>query len=215
MIRNLRYNPLTGTAKRPEFGDVLILGRVNKGTGNKEVCKVTLSPDSRLIQELVDMEVLVPIIINQKKPDLVKPPVKKEYSNKGTKIEERLTKINNSLSYYEGKIGKKLQTLIGDHPNNFYPTLKGLSEVAPSAYLSMIMKEIALELDRSYPNHILDSKVLLGISMVDGKIHAVDKKDFKNPLVIPLFRSEVDAIVALKILSPVMKELFHVRGSRK
>ena len=76
------------------------------------------------------------------------------------------------------------------------------------ALFSIILKEIAIELDKKYEDHIRNSPVIYGISTTDGRIFLVDKKYIKNYKNFAAFRSIEDAKIAYKIVKETFKDMF-------
>lgn len=86
--------------------------------------------------------------------------------------------------------------------------LTTLSDLNPWATLQYILKEIALELDKKYENHINDSEKIFAISPQDGRIHEVDKAHIKCYRAFPAFRTVEDAKFACRIVKKPLKEIF-------
>jgi hypothetical protein len=78
-----------------------------------------------------------------------------------------------------------------------------------SIRFSMILKEIAIDLDKAYADHIKYSKYLYIISNLDGKVHQVNPKFLDNFLHFAAFRSKEDAETACKIVSPYISNMFN------
>lgn len=79
----------------------------------------------------------------------------------------------------------------------------------PAAALSLLMREIAVELDKKYKDHINDSDKIFVISMLDGKIHEVVKRHVKNYRNFAAFRTLEDARIACKTLQKELRFMFH------
>lgn len=83
-----------------------------------------------------------------------------------------------------------------------------ISSIYPNILFSIILKEIAIELDKKYEDHIKNSPVIYGISTTDGRIFLIDKKYIKNYKNFAAFRSVEDAKIACKIIKDTFKDMF-------
>lgn len=87
--------------------------------------------------------------------------------------------------------------------------LKNFLSISKTAFMSIILKEIAIFLDEDYPDHISKSEEIWIISMLNGKIGKItDKNKIVTYKSFAAFRSKEDAYFALKILSPIIEDLF-------
>lgn len=87
--------------------------------------------------------------------------------------------------------------------------LRELWDFYPAAALSLLMREIAVELDKNYKDHINDSDKIFVISVLDGKIHKVAKNHIKNYRNFAAFRTLEDARIACKTLQKELRFMFH------
>lgn len=78
----------------------------------------------------------------------------------------------------------------------------------PWAATQMVLREIAIELDKKYDNHINNSEKIYAISPQDGRIHEVNKKTVKNYKAFPAFRSVEDAKIACSLIREHLKSIF-------
>lgn len=76
------------------------------------------------------------------------------------------------------------------------------------AVVQLLLKEIAIELDKKYDNHINNSEKIYAISPQDGRIHEVDKSHIKNYRAFPAFRSIEDAKIACSLVKNHLKSIF-------
>ena len=81
-------------------------------------------------------------------------------------------------------------------------------KVNPWAVVQVILKEIAIELDKQYDNHISNSEKIYAISPQDGKIHEINKKTIKSYKAFPAFRTVEDAKIACSLLKHHLKSIF-------
>lgn len=108
------------------------------------------------------------------------------------------------INYYIDKIAKR-------HNVSAYTigvVLNLIKEVYPIAFFTTILREIALELDKKYEDHISNSEELYSISVLSGKICKVDKAKIKSYKNFAAFRNIADAKFACKVLRDEIKKLF-------
>lgn len=109
-----------------------------------------------------------------------------------------------NLHYYVEKLAKKLNWKV----EKMYNYLNTIDSVYPAAAFSMILREVAIELDKKYEDHIEKSPEIYVISMFDGKITKANKAHIKNYRNFAAFRSISDAKTACSIVREILKELF-------
>lgn len=78
----------------------------------------------------------------------------------------------------------------------------------PWAATQMVLREIAIELDKKYDDHINKSEKIYVISPQDGRIHEINKKTVKNYKAFPAFRSIEDAKIACSLIREHLKSIF-------
>ena len=78
----------------------------------------------------------------------------------------------------------------------------------PWAATQMVLREIAIELDKKYDDHINKSEKIYVISPQDGRIHEINKKTVKNNKAFPAFRSIEDAKIACSLIREHLKSIF-------
>lgn len=109
-----------------------------------------------------------------------------------------------NLHYYIEKLAKKLNWKV----EKVYNYLNTIDSVYPAAAFSMILREVAIELDKKYEDHIEKSPEIYVISMFDGRITKANKANIKNYRNFAAFRSISDAKFACSIVKDILKELF-------
>lgn len=140
------------------------------------------------------------ITINERTiPDLIKSGILIEVDHKQTGY-----KIPLNMDFYIDKIAEKL----GCRIEEAFDYINSIDQISPSAALSIVLKEIAIELDKKYPDHIENSPEIYAISMFSGKIIRINKSHIKNYKNFAAFRSIEDAKIACKIVKHVLKNLF-------
>lgn len=83
-----------------------------------------------------------------------------------------------------------------------------LAKINPSLLFSLFLKEIAVNLDSKYEDHISKCEEIFTISTLDGRIHRVPRANIKNFRNFAAFRTEEDARTACRILRPLLKSMF-------
>ena len=108
------------------------------------------------------------------------------------------------LEYYIQKIAEKLGWKI----EKVYNYLNSVDTILPAAAFSIVLREIAIKLDKKYEDHIEKSPEIYVISMLDGRITKAKKTHIKNCRNFAAFRSISDAKIACKITKDILKEMF-------
>lgn len=108
------------------------------------------------------------------------------------------------LEYYIQKIADRL----GWKVEKVYNYLNSVDAILPAAAFSMVLREIAIELDKKYEDHIDKSPEIYVISMLDGRIAKANKAHIKNYRNFAAFRSISDAKIACRITRDILKEMF-------
>ena len=114
-----------------------------------------------------------------------------------------------SINYYI----EHLAARINWKPKNLLKYLENLASINEAAVFSILLREVAIVLDKKYPDHIERSKEIYIIGMTDGEIHKLRElhkvKNFRN---FAAFRTIEDALCAKHILKDFMKKLFKRGG---
>lgn len=93
-------------------------------------------------------------------------------------------------------------------PEKLLGVLDKLKEINIAITFSLVLKQIAIDLDKKYEDHILKSPKLYCISLFDGTICEITPIKHGKYSNIALFRSEEDAKLAIEALEPFYKEMF-------
>ena len=112
--------------------------------------------------------------------------------------------VSMDLEFYVQKIADRLGWKI----EKVYNYLNSADTILPAAAFSMVLREVAIELDKKYEDHIEKSPEIYVISMLDGKITKADKVHIKNYRNFAAFRSVNDAKIACRITRDILKEMF-------
>lgn len=78
----------------------------------------------------------------------------------------------------------------------------------PWAATQMVLREIAIELDKKYDDHINESEHIFAISPQDGRVHEINKAHIKNYRAFPAFRTINDAKIACSLVRENLKSIF-------
>ena len=118
------------------------------------------------------------------------------------------TEVPMELEYYIQKIAEKHGWKI----DKTYNYLNSVDTILPAAAFSMVLREIAIELDKKYEDHIEKSPEIYVISMLDGRITKANKAHIKNYRNFAAFRTIEDAKIACTITRDILKEMFKNNG---
>lgn len=111
------------------------------------------------------------------------------------------------VSYYIEKLANKKHR----DPRDIYSLLVDLESINQMALINVLLKEIAVELDKQYEDHISNSENIFIVSSLDGKIHRICKSSIKSYRNFAAFRTLEDANTACTILKDYLKEAFSDR----
>lgn len=114
------------------------------------------------------------------------------------------------MNFYIEKIAARL----GWKPEKVYNYLNSVDSILPAAAFSMVLREIAIELDKKYEGHIENSPEIYVISILDGRIIKANKAHIKNYRNFAAFRTIEDAKIACRIVKPILKEMFKSKGGK-
>lgn len=115
-----------------------------------------------------------------------------------------------NMDFYIERIAARL----GWKSEKVYNYLNNVDSILPAAALSMVLREIAVELDKKYEDHIENSPEIYVISLLDGRITKAIKAHIKNYRNFAAFRTIEDAKFACKIVKPVLKEMFKSKDEK-
>lgn len=112
--------------------------------------------------------------------------------------------VSMDLEFYVQKIADRLGWKI----EKVYNYLNSVDTILPAAAFSMVLREVAIELDKKYDDHIEKSPEIYVISLLDGRITKANKAHIKNYRNFAAFRSVSDAKIACSIVRDILKEMF-------
>lgn len=120
------------------------------------------------------------------------------------KDEEVSKELPKDLQYYI----KNISTRLGWKYYEVENTLTMLNAINPAALFSIMLREIAVELDKKYEDHISNSPEIYIISLLDGRITKANKATIKNYKNFAAFRTIEDAKWACGLLRHSLKNMF-------
>lgn len=155
-------------------------------------------------KQLVMMTFFGPIPFGVVKEHLSKKSVESTDSAKDKTLSNVESPVPMHVGYYIVNLAKK----VGWRPEKMVGYLQSLWNINPSAAFSVLLREVAIELDKRYEDHINNCEEVFIISSMDGRIHKVHKAHIKNFRNFAAFRTEEDAKIACRILREDLKEMF-------
>ena len=108
------------------------------------------------------------------------------------------------LAYYVDSLAQKK----GWKHEKMAGFLNNLSEINLGAAFQVILREVAVELDKKYEDHIEKSEEIYCVSLTNGHIFKADKKFIKNFRNFAAFRTLDDVKLACKITRGLLKDMF-------
>lgn len=116
-----------------------------------------------------------------------------------------------SISYFINELAKKK----GWKPEKVAGYLDSIIELSPVAAFNIMLREVAVWLDKKYEDHIENSEKIYVISFLDGRIHEVCKAHIKNYRNFAAFRTIEDAKFACNLLRESLKVMFKSNAKSK
>lgn len=116
-----------------------------------------------------------------------------------------------TIDYFIEELARKK----GWKPEKVAGYLDNISELNPSATFNILLREIAIYLDKKYEDHIENSEKIYGISTLDGRIHEICKAHVKNYRNFAAFRTIEDAKFAYSLLRGQLKCMFKTNAKSK
>ena len=113
-------------------------------------------------------------------------------------------KKKDDLAFYVNKVAQRF----GWKPAKACNYLNTIDSCYPAAAFAMVLREIAIELDKKYEDHISNSPEIYSISLTDGRITKLYKSSIRNYKNFAAFRTIDDAKFACKVLREVLKDMF-------
>lgn len=148
--------------------------------------------EDTIVQHIVVTKDILPKLLEAGIVTITKPA-------KSTKAE-----VPMELEYYIQKIAERLGWKI----EKVYNYLNNVDAILPAAAFSIVLREVAVELDKRYENHIERSPEIYVISLFDGRITKANKAHIKNYRNFAAFRTIEDAKIACRITRDILGEMF-------
>lgn len=122
----------------------------------------------------------------------------------GILTDEKPEESDNPLYPFVEKVARRM----GWKTKKVENILNLVDQMYPASAFSIVLKEIAIELDKKYTDHISKSPELWTISLLDGKPAKISKKGIKSFQHFAAFRSLEDALKAVSICKPLLTSMF-------
>ena len=119
-------------------------------------------------------------------------------------VKEEECIVNKDFNYYLEKIAKRQ----GWNINKALSIFNNVYSIYPMAIFGLFLREIAIDLDKKYEDHIQDSPEIFVVSSLDGRITKANKASIKNYRNFAAFRSIEDAKTACKVLRTILKDMY-------
>lgn len=131
----------------------------------------------------------------------------KKELNKDELFNKVITNLSSRINNYANF--KKLNI---DYKSLFYI----LNDLFPKEFFAILLKRIAVELDKKYENHIVEAEKHFIINIGNGKIYPLTSKEYLNNYTnFAIFRSVEDANIAIELLRPLYNKLFNEQENKK
>lgn len=125
----------------------------------------------------------------------------KDFVDKGILVvEEDTITLEKVIEHIANKIGWK--------PENVEKYLNNLYYISKSALFEILLKEIAIMLDKKYKGHISECKQVWVFNKAEGAIHLMNTCNVKNFKNFAAFRTREDISLAIHILSKAVEDLY-------
>lgn len=112
--------------------------------------------------------------------------------------------VPTDLDYYVNSLAQKK----GWKPEKMANFINNLAEINLGATFQVIIREVAVEFDRKYKDHIENSEEIYCVSLTNGHIFKLNKEFIKNFRNFAAFRTLDDAKLACKITRSLLKAMF-------
>ena len=176
--------------KEVQLGDILT--KVSK-------VKNPVFGEGTVVQRVVVTEGILPELIKAGIVTIAKPEKPVTKAEIPMEMEYSIQKIAENLGWKVDKV---------------YNYLNSVDTILPAAAFSMVLREIAIELDKKYKDHIEKSPEIYIISTLDGRITKANKAHIKNYRNFAAFRTIEDAKIACRITKDILKEMFKSKSGK-
>lgn len=176
-----------------KLGDEVTFEEVFKVPHGKMTSVTTMLVTKKTLPYLIDKGVV-------KEEEIKKEPKKEVVEVFDSYVGTYINKIARRLNWNAKKAENILNTVI---------------DIYPAAAFSILLKEIAIQLDKQYEDHITKSPEIYVVSMFDGSIQACNKKGIRSFKNFAAFRTRKDAETAMMILAPFAEDLFNLNYAKQ
>lgn len=118
--------------------------------------------------------------------------------------------LNEMKEFYIGKVYESIAGSLGVNKTEAIKYVHDLSELNTTSAFSLVLKRMALRLDRNYEGHITDVERTYYVSVADGKIHTILTSSV-NPRNVALFRNYKDAQFAIECFYWLYDKMFNTK----
>lgn len=118
--------------------------------------------------------------------------------------EPKTPNVPNDLSYYVQRFGNKL----GWSYEESADFLLTVTKAYPAATLAILLKEIAIVLDKKYKDHISNCTEVYVFSLTEGRISCIPARAIKSFKHFAAFRTLEDARFACSLLRGIIKPMY-------
>lgn len=130
------------------------------------------------------------------------------FVEEGVLVKQNVSSVPLSLQYYGEKVAERF---CGVPKSLMYRLINILYAVYPQVALNMLLREVAIEIDKKYPDHIEKSDKIYTVSMVNGRITEIPRGTIKNFRHFAAFRTIEDAKLGCKIVRALLKDMFSTK----
>lgn len=136
--------------------------------------------------------------------DVVAKFVANNIMNSSTKNSSVKTHVPSFAQYYIDVISNKLGT-------NALPTLRALYNYSPGAFISLVLRTVAVEVDMLHEGHIADEENIYVFDPATSKIRLVSTYGIKRVAFkyFAAFRTKEDAIFGIKMTMAIKRLIFN------
>lgn len=124
-----------------------------------------------------------------------------------TKCEEKEYSLEDAIE----RIAKKKNW----SPKKTAGWLDSIAKDYPHAAFNIVIKELAIILDKKYQDHISNCTNVFVISTVDGKIHNIGRDGIRSFRNFAAFRTLEDAKIAYEIMKDILSDMFASNEERE
>ena len=185
-----------------EFGDIIEVSK--KCKGGYLIIKATLDEDS------LDMFKQLGIIREREIKDNNKNVMNDIDKMKDAAMLKHEELLNEIREFHINKVYESIARNLGVNKTEAIKYVQDLSELNTASAFSLVLKRMALILDRNYEGHIADVERTYYVSVVDGKIHTILTSSV-NPRNVALFRNYNDAQFAIECFYWLYDKMFNTK----